>query len=1148
MTKYNEDSIQVLQGLEGILRKPAMYIGELGDHAIFHLLRETVENASDEALAGFNDYIGVKVIGGTNQEFIVVDKGRGIPVGTHKKTGQSTLTSIFTSLHSGGKFDDKSYKASRGCFTGDTRVKLLDGTNPTIEELYKRYKKDGKKFDVYSYDLEGNTAFTPRKCYNVQKTKYVTTIAEVYLDTGGIIKCTPDHPFLSFNGKYIKASKLKPGTRLRSFHFGFDTDGYEIHASRNYRAQHGRKPGEGSGDERTQRTVLYCKGHDLFGKDTHHKNGVKTDNRPVNLEVYDRGSSEHFEADRLLGKHKLFAEKNKRLRKVSSANMLSLNSRADTQELALAGRIIQCCARALRDYKVLNRRTYQLSRGWCYPNFDTVLFYYDLKELVIEAKKYLKQYGSRGKVYNGGYGLNYKLLSEYDRSPVDNINSGRGLNHQVLKVKIVKLPKAIPVYDLSVESDHNYLLSAGVFVHNTHGVGLSALTALSEFVEVYTCRDEVWYYQRFSKLKPEADVEECSFPAKLVKGLGASRTQGTIIYWKPNYKVLGKTAKVTDETLDSWLFDIAYLNTKLKVVLKTDNTEETYYNKGGPKEFLANIVEDLEVETIGKPFVFEDERLTLAIQWSNYDEEDGIVSYVNNSHTEFGGTHILGLHDVLTKTFKTQALAKHDYTAQDLRQGIVGFINYKLSGAEFSSQTKERLVTNKAKQEVSELLVKPLTTWLNQNKSTARAILDRATSIHTAKEQARELTKAASSIKQSRKSLLPGKLMSSHPSTPISKRELFIVEGLSAAGTVRKARDSKFQEVLSLRGKPLNVAKTNLKRVLENKEVVDILSSIGFSETDFKALAQGKRVTPNYRIGKIMMLSDSDVDGPLHPNTRVLTLDGTNPTIKELADKWSKDNEPTWVYSINSEGELVPAQAIKPRITTYSKKMYKVHLDDGTVLNCTASHKWVVNNPSLRDNRIIWSGGLGYVRADELVRGDSLNSVYFKTGNADGDPTTNNHKVVKIQTVEFEDKKPFYCLTVPEYGNFMVADKNGNGVLSSNCHIAQLLITVFFMLCPDLIQKGMLYQVNAPLFVASYKENKWYANSLAELKKKCNKNSVITRLKGWGEADWKDMQNFAFNENRSLTQITMVKGKDAQLFMKIVGEDSATRKEILGID
>lgn len=517
--------------------------------------------------------------------------------------------------------------------------------------------------------------------------------------------------------------------------------------------------------------------------------------------------------------------------------------------------------------------------------------------------------------------------------------------------------------------EKSYKVSIGV-----HGLGVSCTVALSKLFEVWTHREGNWFYQKFKKGKPKGEVCKTEFPKKLVGELGAIRKRGTIIRFVPDYTILGKKAKVTDRKLQSWLQDVSNLNKGLQVRLVTDKIDETYRNKGGAKEYLKKIIEQKKVEVLGKPFILEDDTCTVAIQWSDFEGEDGVLSYVNGGSTEEGGTHVQGLNTVIAKAFRSIS-KKVNCTLSDLRYGVIGFIDIKLHSAEFDSQTKNKLVTSAVKKQVAEHLFLPFKKFLKINKRTTTLIIKRAGEIRRARDEARKIQRAASKIRGGSKILLPGKLTTASSKTLPEKKELFIVEGDSAGGGAKKARDKIFQEVLAMKGKGINAAKQNLTKVLMNTEVQNILISMGVNPNTLKGKSRAKN---SFRVGRIIIFSDADFDG---------------------------------------------------------------------------------------------------------------------------------------------------------------------------FHITQLLLTLLYIIVPEVYDRRMVYVIDSPLYVANPKGSKVYGYTLKEIQEKIKgRKTPITRMKGLGEASWQDLKEFAFNiVTRKMFRVTPVKGKGKTRFMKIVGEDTLTRKKLLGI-
>lgn len=665
----------------------------------------------------------------------------------------------------------------------------------------------------------------------------------------------------------------------------------------------------------------------------------------------------------------------------------------------------------------------------------------------------------------------------------------------------------------------------------THGIGVSATNAVSEKFEVWTFRDKVWYYQAFAKGKPTTKVIKANPPKDVSSKLSYSPKSGTILKFTPDQSVVSSDKKtkafLESKLAYSWLKNLALLNKNLTVTVTYDGTTKTFLNTVGVVKVLNSRVKKLELETLTKPLVYEDEVLSFAIQWTSYSEDTGVSSYVSSSVTRDGGSHLDEFYDALTKALAAYKSASDKYTPKDLRYGVVGVINYKMSGPEFSSQVKDRLVSN-LKKDVFNRSLKYFEEYFAAHKSTARKIIKRAKDIKKTKDEFSKLLKNVSQIRKAKGGVLLPTVLSSAKCTP-DKRELFIVEGDSASGSAKRARDSAYQEVLKLTGKFSNAIRTPMAKLLKSKSVQNILIAIGYDhkqEDPVKSL----------RVQRLYFLSDPDPDGPVVGETRVLTPDGKNPTIKQLASMWNKHTQPIPVLSKDKNGKVVEAAAIYPRVTVSSKEQVIVTFDDSTVIRCHPSHKWMLLSPSKEDTRI---ENISFIQASKLLPGDVLDSNKRY-------PT-----VSSIRTITTKRPTDYYCLTVLETGNLFFTGDNNNGIGSSNCHINALLATLIYKLVPSLYDEGRVYVCNAPLFVCYYKGQRYFGQTFQECYSQMPKGSpkeVVQRLKGWGECNPEMLEIIAFNPKyRNLIQLKPVKGKEEQYFLSIMGSDSAARKTLLGV-
>lgn len=965
--KYNADSITWLKGLEGVRARPGVYIGGNDSEGMLHCVKEVVGNSIDEATNGHCDTIGISY---DNEYITVFDTGRGIPTGKHKMDKKrDTLTIIMTELHSGGKLKntEANYTTAIGCFVGATKIKMLNGKSVRIDKLTESFEKTGKKRWVYAFNKESKQSFVPRKAYGVYATRMASELTEVILDNQQRVLCTPDHPFMLWDGKYKEAAKLKVGQSLRAVHFIEDSDGYLTHSGLTKLSTNAKQH-----MYRVNRTVAKGMGWNIEGKEVSHKNAKKQDNRPTNLQVFD--TKEHWWYDHdTHEKNKDFTVKSKSFKRKASKRMHSLNAQIeDMQERAQEGRYSQIAARAYRDYGVVNEGTYTACRSWCGPKWDKAIAVFGSeRNLLRAAKAYIRQYGKDGRSNNGGLGLNYKLQSEYEKSPADNIN-----NHKVVSIRTFDTKKPIQVYGMSVEYDHNYLLDAGVFVKNTNGIGLAAVNALSVKMEVFTKHSGSWQMQSYAKGVPTSEVVKV---AKVPSFQGKKWPEGTIVRFKPDTSVFEKGSKLKAKDIHEWVSRLSWFVSGPKkkktdeagtpISFKFDfNGKHFEIKRKGLAQYAtytaAKVLKSEPLVENLKPFVFVGKGVDVVL-YPTKGATTSLYASVNSVETKGGGTHVLALRKVLTDAFASVSTRKHKYSIDDLMAGMVLCCNVRMINTQYDSQSKYRLTSKIVDQ--FDGLQAALTAWCKKNKSKVLLMLERATALSSQSIDAalmRKLT-AALKTKKGGKSMLPPELIVSTGCKNRDDREIFFVEGQSAGGSAQKASSRRFQEILLLRGKVLNVLKAKSERMSDSRIIVAILKSLGFDpKQDY---------SKTRRIGSVFLLTDPDPDGPLQASTKVHLLDGSNPTIKEVHKRF-ENGEEMYVWGRKGEESLFPAK-IEGVNKVRSDEALKVTLDDGTVLRMTPNHRCYVYDSK---------GNLKEKRARTLSVGNSLPAEYLIRRNTDG--------------------------------------------------------------------------------------------------------------------------------------------------------------------
>jgi len=398
-----------------------------------------------------------------------------------------------------------------------------------------------------------------------------------------------------------------------------------------------------------------------------------------------------------------------------------------------------------------------------------------------------------------------------------------------------------------------YKVSGGL-----HGVGLSVVNALSKWLEVWVKRNGKIYYQRYERGKPVTEL----------KVIGTTKETGTIIRFKPDDEIF-ETTEFKYELVHQRLKEIAYLNKDLKIHLYDERIgkKEKFYSKDG----IIGLVKELNKnkKVLHKPIYFNREKngviVEVAIQFTD-SEVENVVTFANNIKTSEGGTHLIGFRAGLTRAineFGKKNIKKFSpISGAEIKEGLTAVVSVKVPEPQFEGQTKAKLTNSDVKNVVESIVYSEMLKWLENNKSTAEKLINRFLII----KRAREAAKRAKELVKKRNELtitLPGKLADCSSRNP-EERELFIVEGESAGGSAKQARDRRFQAVLPIRGKIINVEKSGLIRVLKNQEIKAIISAIG--------AGIGKNFDiSKVRYKKVIIMTDADIDGA-HIRTLLLTF------------------------------------------------------------------------------------------------------------------------------------------------------------------------------------------------------------------------------------------------------------------------------------
>ena len=404
--------------------------------------------------------------------------------------------------------------------------------------------------------------------------------------------------------------------------------------------------------------------------------------------------------------------------------------------------------------------------------------------------------------------------------------------------------------------DESYDASGGL-----HGVGVSVVNALSEYVQMHIYREGRIYFQQFRDGEPVAPLES----------IGETGKTGTTIQFKPSREYFSDTT-FHFEILHERLRELAYLNSGTSIELhdERDGRRKNMKRDGGIKQYVTDL-NRLRTSINDEVIFISDERdgvsVSAALQWSYNYYQENTRSYTNNIYQRDGGTHVTGFRKGVTRTITTymdslKLAKKINVLGEDIREGLTAILTVRVHDPKFSSQTKDKLVSSSVEGAVQSIVSEGLKEYLEENPKAARLICEKVNNAAAVRERAQK-EKAIARKGALESTTLPGKLADCQEKDP-TQSELFLVEGESAGGSAKQARDRKYQAILPLKGKILNVQKASIDKIVTSEEIQTLIAALGTGvdqEFDIERL----------RYHRIIIMTDADIDGS-HIRTLLLTF------------------------------------------------------------------------------------------------------------------------------------------------------------------------------------------------------------------------------------------------------------------------------------
>ena len=718
-------------------------------------------------------------------------------------------------------------------------------------------------------------------------------------------------------------------------------------------------------------------------------------------------------------------------------------------------------------------------------------------------------------------------------------DNGRGIPVEIHKTEGVSAAEVVltKLHAGAKFSNDSYKISGGL-----HGVGVSVVNALSSQLDLEVRRDGHVYTQSYRHGAPMAPLEM----------VGKTRGRGTKVTFKPNDEIFEET-EYSFDILSNRLRELAFLNSGVRIVLYDERTEKQneFFYEGGIVSFVEYINRNKRVLHKNPIYVSgsrDDCFVEVALQYNDTYIEN-IFSFANSINTTEGGTHLVGFRSALTRVFNNYAESsklmkgKENLKGEDLREGLACVISVKVKNPQFEGQTKTKLGNSEVKGLVEGIVYEKIGTYLEENPTVAKQLIAKCVEASRARDaarRARELTRRKSALEVGS---LPGKLADCQEKDP-ARSELYLVEGDSAGGSAKQGRDRKFQAILPLRGKILNVEKARFDKMLQSEEIRVIITALG------TGIGDGDYDISKVRYHKIIIMSDADVDG-LHIRTLLLTFFFRH--MRELIERG---------YLYIAQPPLFRIADKKKEVYIHNEEKMKEYILDSGVGKASVM---VRNNggTSLSGNRFL-------ALIKKAMRAESVLDRFAKEGKdrdivriLAGDPSFSDHdfrfpdslaRVAKRTAMAMGEEKAF-SYTVeedPDRGGMKMVFKIAkDGIVTTTCIDRDLFHNLKFSELRGLL--GSLSPLGEPPYEVRQEEGGLAQelpslSELIEFVMNTGKKSLsVQRYKGLGEMNPSQLWETTMDpEKRTLLQVRVDDAVVAdEIFTTLMGDQVEPRKDFI---